>query len=370
MNKIIYTAIDTNGKQQTCYINAENNQQALKSLKFKGYSNIILHQDASQTAIKDPYIDGMNQKELENHASFILKAMEDRSLLFTLKENFKANSLLIIIGGIIVFYAWTNEKYITVGIGLFLVFIMPLISMWRHKHVKRYDKILTLHSYGKWDEALIEISKHRKFKKFPEHEHDLDFREASILAKKGQLNIGQQLVEKWKTSLDLKTPGYYDARLSDVYLSANDTVKGLELINRSYDMSLDKTLPLLDLAITEARYGDTVKAIKLIQDVDFEVLPHFAHPYIDWIKGVAAKQNKQEIKAQTYLQKALKKLIGNQHLVQIIPSIVICTGEYAVVLNRLGHTNQARELVTGVLDVLQAHADKYLLTELSEINLT
>lgn len=366
MSTIIYTATDKFGKEHSNYIEVANNKQAIKLLKFQGFTNIVLHDDAAFDVIENEFLKGKTKGQLKRMAKFELIARKDPSLITLLKENIIMNWWFVLIGLIIAGFGFFQNRNMTLVFGILFVILMPLISIWRHRHGKRYRRITDYYSFGEWDKALKEIKIHRKFKRFPEHLHDLEFREASILAKIGKLEQALKLVSKWEKDFDLTNPGYYEGRLSGVYDSAGNEQMCLKLSNDCYNKSNNPMVSSIDLAMAEAKYGDYNKSLNLISEINKEELPIIAHPYIDWIQGVVAKQKNQNTDAKDHLVKALVKFIERQSEVLGELNVAECSGELAVVLNRLGETDNAIQLISNVSVVLKAHGYKSLLKEISE----
>jgi len=366
MNKILYTAIDQNEKEQTNYIEADNNKQAIELLKSQGFTNIVLYDNASFTVIKNELLEGKSDWELKRSAKFELKSRKDNSLFSFLQEIIILNWWFILIGLIIAVLGYSQNRSMTLVFGIIMIIVMPIISTWRRRHLKRYNRIAHYYSFGKWDDALREIKTHRKFKRFPDHMHDLDFREASILAKLGKLDQALDLVSKWQNAYNTSNPGYYESRLSGVYDSAGNEEMCLTLMNECYNKSTDKMFSTIDLSMIEARYGDDKKSIELLKNINLEELPIIAHAYNDWINGTIAMRNNKDANAKIFLEKALIKLLERQGEILSEPSIAICSGELALVLNRLGNTNDAKELISKVSIVLKAHGYKSLLKEIGE----
>lgn len=366
MTKIIYTAIDNKGQEQTNYIKADTNKQAIEQLKSQGFTHITLHDDAASGVFENEFLEGKTKGQLKRMAKFALIAKKDSSLISLLKENLIMNWWFILIGVIIASFGYFQNRHMTLVFGILFIVLLPLISIWRHRHGKRFRRILDYYTFGEWDKALKEIKIHRKFKRFPEHFHDLDFREASILAKTGKIKQALMLVKKWQNTFEQTNPGYYEGRLSVVFDSAGDNQMCLKLMRDCYNKSNDTNISSIDLAMTEARYGDYNESLNFISEINIERLPVNALPYLDWIRGVVAKQKQQNTIAKNFLENALVALLERQGEVLSEINIAECSGELAIVLNRLGETDNALQLISNVSTVLKAHGYKTLIKEISE----
>ncbi len=364
MKKILYTAIDSEGKKQINYIETSSNEEAIDLLKSQGCSGIDLQTDAADSPIQNEFLENISNWQLKKMAQFELESRKDSSIFTLIKQSIIYNWLFISIGIIIITFGILQHRNLTLVFGIVFTIMLPIISIIRQRHVKRYKRICNLYCYGQWEHALKEIKIHRKFTRFPDHEHDLDFREATILAKIGKLRQALQLAEKWKDEFEIKNPGYFEARLSSVYEAAYNNEKVLELMRECYTKSIDKSLAVIDLAFKEALFGSNDKELELIGNINQETLSVIAKPYPTFILGIIHKNNSNYKQSSAYLESELVRFLKRQGEVLAELTIALCSGELAVVYHKLGRTKEAVELVNKVTAVLKAHGHQSLLDEI------
>ena len=366
MNKIPYTAKDKFGKIRTNHIEAFTNEEALIDLKSEGFTDVTFH-NHTDGHIQDDSLDGMSKRQLGIIAKLSLKNTAKVTLIDLLIGNFKTNILYYSIGVTIILFGLFQHRNMTVFFGLIGITVLPLLSVWRYRHIKTYEESLKYYVHGNWDKTLKNIAQLRKVKNLKNLEIDLDFREAYIFAKKDDVNKALNIVDKWQESLNDESLGLFEARLSDIYYCSSNYENYLRLLNKSYTKSSESQLFSIDLAIAEARFGNTDNAIKYVEALRLEELPDFTLYYPGWILGIVAKRNNSS-ESVKLLQSVLTKLINTEGntLTQIL--IAICSCEYAVVLDR--YTNKKDEallLINKFWDILNAHGYEPLIQEASEI---
>ena len=172
------------------------------------------------------------------------------------------------------------------------------------------------------------------------------------------------MVEHWKTGVEAKTPGLFEARIASVYLAAGSSKQYVEKMREAHAKSPDSPTSLVDLALAEACCGDADHAKQLLSRLAIETFPPHGKPYIAWIKGLIAKQENRP-EAARLLAEAVASMLPYGNNPAYWPTLAVCTGAWAAVLADLGQVEKAKETVSKVWEVLKVHGNRELLKELS-----
>lgn len=362
MKKLLYTATKNNGKEVSSYIEANSNKEALESLSDKGFSNIEF-QDDVVTAISRSDLDDLSENELEQVAKFEAAIRVKPSFITFILNVFRVNKLLILGGICFLIWGVVDSSSYLITFGLILSLSMPLLSIWNYRVVNRYDKLLRAYATGK-TEAVAKLTESlRKHMKQPEMAFDLDIRMASINAHHGDVEKEIEKIEKWRAIIDELSPGMFESRVASIYHLHGSYNKFVEAMRNAFFISSLSPTLVLDLALAEARLGESEKAEILLKKVKPEELPIHGIPFINWVEG-AVGCRKGIPEAEDKLKSAISGLLAFGDNPAIWPSLAVCIGDYALCVNSEASRAKSKDLLSTVWDILKFHGERELIAQL------
>lgn len=365
MKKILYSGRSQDGRQRTGFVDAVSNNEAIAVLKKKGVVDITLHDDAF-TALRRDDLENLSEKQIEMIANFEIKSRYNPDSMKMFLEVVWGKSFWILLWAGYLVWMWYEESYILLTFGLALALVAPILFVLTGRHGKNYKKLQIACVFGQWEQALGLINKLRRHLKQPDMAFDLDIRQACIIAKKCTLNEALAFIEYWKNPMNEIFPGIFEARVAEIYYAGGEYGEFLNKMRAANAASPQSPTTRLDLALAEARFGNTKRTDELLKKLRIEEVPPIGLPYIDWAKGVAAKRNKN-MKAATYLNSAISQMMQFNENPATWAALALCVGDLAAASNDCGNKEMAKDLVCKVWDILKVHCDSNLLMELEDI---
>ena len=365
MKKILYSAVDNNGKSKNGFIEAESNAEALEILSSDGYSEIKFHDDGLLSLPRDD-LESLSNAELETMANLEVRGRRNLGFGSFMLGVIVVNKFVILVGvGLVIWGILENSIYLT-AFGTIAVLAMPVVSAWNYRVVSKYNSLLIAFAEGRWIEARKLIRSLRKHMKAPQMEFDLDIREACANSENVSLDATIIILEKWHSKLEETSPGYYESRVAFVYHHFGHYDRCVDLMRNAYfNSSLSPTL-VTDLALVEARLGNLNKAKALVETINSETLPVIGFPFLEWIQGLIQKED-ASTEANNHFLLAISGLLSLEGGPAIWPSLAVCIGDYAIFSSEKDSKAQAEKLLSTVWDVLKAHGEKPLLEKLTRL---
>jgi hypothetical protein len=232
---------------------------------------------------------------------------------------------------------------------------------WRHRFSPTFDRLQRAMALGQWAEAARLLARFSRGRHPDTIERSLKFHDAQIHAQQGEPL--QPLLARLALDRDRMPPAIFQARLAAVHAAAKDYDGTLACMRAAWEAAPDDPAIRVDYALAHARLGDLVRAQELLDAVDMEALPVQGRPVVWWARGLVELRN-GKASAQETLLEGLEGLLlapttpANWH------SLALCSGAWALALQRAGDAGTAKRLVSNVWPVLKVCADTRLRGEI------
>jgi hypothetical protein len=364
MKKITYSALDTNGQEKSGFVDAENNRQALEKLQAIGFSAIRFYDDGALSLPRDD-LDGLTPAEIERTARLEMNNRRKPGYPGFILGVLRENLLLTLAGaGLLIWGIADRNPYLLIT-GAAAGLLMPILSTWNYRVVNDYNRLLAAFAEGRWDDTLTLVGRLRKHSVNTEMKFDLDLREAYARLKNHSFAETIENLEIWRARLEQDAPGMYESRVAAFYHFAGRYDESISLMRQANRKSSMSPTISLDLALFEARLGDSQKAKLLLEKVDPETLPVTGHAFVDWIRGLICHEEADN-RASEYLLVAIAGLLKLGGGPAIWPSLALCVGDYALETTDKSSRPRAQKLLETVWPVLRVHGEKSLRETLSQ----
>ena len=353
MKKILYSAINSAGSPVTNFITMDSIADAKIELQNRGFIDITFHNNLFTTGHREDLV-GLSDSELRREAEFQIKAQLDPKLILVLWETTIRNRWFFIILAVVMVLALYQGRAYS-ALFVFLIGLIPLfVSVWRYRFASAYNKVSLAVAYGDWD-AVIRHS--HLMKKFPSEEVvvEADVIMAQALAAKGELEMALDIMSPTETFFNQSNMGLYQARLATIHGLAGDVQTQLQLLNESYLLSQSEMMAL-DLAMAEFRQGSVEKAQSVFNDINPENLDQICLIFYQWLDGLLKYD--QHPQSLHHLKQSLDKFEQLPNHPVTLPSLALCTADYAIRLYHLGESQLARSLLIKYQKINNVHADK------------
>lgn len=363
MTKILYSGTDGDGNSVRGFIDTNSNQAAVRKLAERGYSDVILYDDAA-IAMDRSDLDGLSAIEQERIAVFELRMREDPRFITFFLQVLKSSMLVIVIGLAIVAWGIVGQSLWLTAIGAAVAFALPLISLWNYRDVAAYDKLQRTFAVGDWDSVVPLVEHLRPRFTVPQMAFDLVLREAFIVARRQSIDAALSLVEDFREHFATHSPGMYESRIAHLYHGVGEYSKFLDLMRDAYDRSSQNPVIGIDLALSEARLGDPGRAAQLLDGISLDQLPPYGEPFVAWARGVISMREGSD-DALSRLNSAVAGFMALGSNPAVLMSLAMCVGHYSIVLHNSGQSGKAVELASSVIESLKTHADEGMLASIS-----
>ena len=364
MRPILYSAIGKEGKPETGYVDANSNAEALSILRASGLTNIELHDDYV-TSQERPELKSLDKEQLGKLAAAEIQIRRGEPKLKTFLYLHRDTIVTTIVGLVIVVAGFLEQSNTTIVIGSTLALLTPAYLYWIQRHARRYNALMAAFARGNWRKArhLITLLKKHVDSGMV---FDLDAREAAIDAMEGDLDLALKKLETWKISMDCKSPGMYESRISSLYQIQGNYAACLDYLRQALEKNPDNPVYILDLAMSEARLGSIDKAAALLEQLDTSALITMAKPYLSWAKGIIALKNNSYREALELLGEAHTAYLAMQNNPIFWISLSLCSAYLSLVLHHQGQTKTAEDLLAEAWPIVKLHGEKPLLDAINE----
>jgi len=291
MLKYQLSGTDAQGQRNTITIHAADSQDAFTRMEAQGYSDIVLHTDDVAAAITQM----MPQELDECEASDFVTAADEVEFRFLSNWGF----FFHLTRKLYVQWWWTSlicvailgnklisDRPFSIWDTIWVVLLLLPLALGVHSAVfsktRKYDQMLEALHWGRWQEV------HRLAPALRGHIPDLelDIRIATALAGQGKLSEGLRMLAPYAELADVPKWMYY-ARLTEVYLAAQQPEEALKCQEQSYAIAPDNSTVALDLAMGLLKNQvDTPRAQKLIEDVESQHLSDVVQIFVGLAKSL------------------------------------------------------------------------------------
>jgi hypothetical protein len=364
MPKILYSGKDSHGHEVTGFVEAEDNATALEILDAKGVTDVLFHNESSPDA-EVKRADNLSGRALSKYASGQI-AIRRKPGFATLYNNvFGIRQSILMVGLVLLVWGWLVRNMPLLIFSLAVEAAAVVYLYWRYRRVDRWRAFQKAYALGQWDRALQLAATMRAKEKTKSLLAELLIREACIAAKRGSLADGLAVVERGEDALKALSPALRESRLAAVYASGGDYHGALARMRRAAEQAPKSQVHRLDWASAEARFGDLNRAEEILATVVDKELPEFAKPYLEFVKGLIA-QRRGDPSALAHLQAAYSAQPPHQAQPALWLISSELTAHYALALYDAGQRELGEKLLKGVWQMLEAHAEPALRSELAQ----
>ena len=369
MKFVPYSAVDGNGKLCYGYGNGDSNAEVLQKLKQEGLSEIKLFGDAFLDMDR-PDLEGISGALRESNA----KQETDNAKGITLLSHIKFNLSTPLAIGFIVF----GLLLLALGIyidSIILMIIAVLVTLWMpfqallsYVLVSDFNTMFKANALGDWDGVYEKLDVLYGYGEgtFPQYVSiELDKISAKLLAIESDPKESFAIVERKYGFLEKLSPLAYSILLIEVHYINGDYQKSREQL-----IELDKKYPnnatiKIDVALSEAKFGDMSRAKEIMNEIDIYELPQFVLPIAYLIEGMFYQES-DRTKAMQLFEHSLSLLREYEENPSTWIPLAMTTAHYAVALYDHGEKKRAEYELGNVWSVLRIHGDKPLLDGIYE----
>ena len=357
MAKIQYSATTADGRRTEGELDAMSVESALDDLQREGLRDIDLHRVPAPPAPPLPSPSRSRQRAL---LRFQRRLQRSTGLDGVLADVARRQRWWLMLDAGLIAAGLATGRLVWLLAGIAGAIFPFAVSLSRWRRAGRYQQLLKLSALGDWRgvrhlvPALREIGKASPLMDF-----DLDVRLATADAHEGRPAAALAALQPWRARL-VEQPGLFEGRLAAVVLAGGDTAGCLQWMAESAERSGGDVARQLDLALTQARFGDVDNAASLLGRVDTGPLPKHAVAFEPWVRGLV-QLRRREPEALASLDEALDEFLRLAEQPAAWPALALCACDHAVALNLAGQTAAARRQVAQVWPVLSAQAPRPLL---------
>ncbi|WP_210396125.1 hypothetical protein [Motiliproteus sediminis] len=362
MKKILYSGNDASGRNQSGFIDAGSNRDALDSLHQQGLNDVQLHDDAALAIPRDD-LDRLSPKQQAALAKFELQLRQHPSTLTFIRGILWQSRWLITLGvGLIGWGLYSDTLWLWLC-GIPIATALPAYALLNYRTAQRYDALLRASALGENQQVRELVEQLKPQFTQPEMAFDLAIRNACALRDSEPLATALESLTPWRHAIEESSPGMFEGQTALVFHAYRKYDGFLQQMRLAYRHSNESPTIAVDLALTEARFGDLERAEELLASIMKEQLPPHGQPFIHWTRGLIAKR-RGEPEARQHLRTALTGLTAIGESPAVWPALALCAGYYLSVLDPERDKEEA-ELLMGMFgEILMGGGDGLLHTEL------
>ncbi len=365
MAKVLFSAASHDGSEESGYIEAGSNRDALRKLKEMGLKQIRLYSDAS-IDIDDSVLDMLDEKGLQEVAKEAIegqkKELSDADFMRTL---LRSSALPALVGAAMFYYGFMHQGALWMAFGVIVASFVPFWSLWHYRIARAFESLQKKFVLGEWDEVERIGQKLHRMTRREDVRYEADFKQAYALARTGGFEEAKALLEKHRDFMAQRMPGMYENALGQLSLASERYADFLENMQEAYRVGKSDLLHM-DWVMAELLLGDVDVAERELGEIEREALPVFAQPIVGFAEGLIAFRREKFEEAAKLLEEANEGLRAFvQNPVLWIP-IATVRGVLAMVYHDLGRMEEAEALLDeAVVRILQTHLNPFWYRELA-----
>ena len=369
MAQILYRATDAQGKPASGMIDADGVAQARDLLQARGLRDSRLMQEVAFGGDVKA-ISASTGVDAQEVARMAMRFLEKPGFVSVMHEVWRGSRLSTLGSSALAAFAlWRGAPGWAAAASA--VAVLPFVlAAWSHRRARDYEQFLRAHATGDWA-AVHQLAE--RLRRSPHINEplafDLDLRSAYARIRQGEpleTALASLQAERWRERLSTK-PGAYDAQVALLYAAANRLPGLVQSVRAAVEASGGEPARVLDLALSEAGYGDVDEAQRLLDSVDTTLLPPFAAGFVAWTRGRIARR-RHDASAPAQLGEAVRELLvlAPRHTGTWV-SLALCTAEQAIAAREAGLAWTGQTSLSAVAPILRAHAPKELRAELADL---
>ncbi|MCR4410960.1 MAG: hypothetical protein NUV77_00880 [Thermoguttaceae bacterium] len=320
MAEYLLTGRTPEGKKATERVEAASADDAVKTLRDRGYTEIVLHTDDVMAQCAGP---GLTNQFITPADHVVMRRLGQWGyMLFVLAKLYRQGwSLNLLAVGFLVFrrvmaYPWGFLDVLAIG-WLLMPLVVVLVGQFLGP-ARKYNELIEQVAWGRWEETLRLLPAIRS--KIPPQEAAV--REAQALAGLGRLDEGLAVLQPFAGGNRIPEWMYWGL-VADVYLTAQQTDRALEAEERAAALAPDNPTVLVGLALTVLRFRrDTARARALLQEAKKHQISDVLAPFLEMTEGILAFEEGHAHQAVERLEKALAAATRFVHASPLVGAMI------------------------------------------------
>ena len=363
---IAFRGTNAKGEIESGFVHADSNRAALQQLHERGITDVCLYGDTEQAKGRGD-LTALTDKERARLAAFEVESMTDPSWRMFMREALYAHRAPLIAGALVfsgALYAGSLAGTISGG---FIALTLPIVSLWAFRASAHYDKGVRAWAVGDWEPAARHFNwllARYGTEKMPEMVVDLTGRMAVMPNLYPNVENALALIEARRELFEHHLPGAFHQARAAVFMTSGDRDRFLSECRALAPLAESSSVSALDLALTEARFGELERAQSLLESIDCAVLPQPCKPGLDWLRGEIALREGEDAMAVRWLNAAVDGFLvfRNNPVIWIV--LAASTASLALAMSRIGESTKGEALLGNVLPILLVHGDRVQLAKL------
>jgi tetratricopeptide (TPR) repeat protein len=336
MPEYLVTARNAQGKKVTERLDVNSADEAVQTLRERGYDDIVLHTD-------DVAARHTKQKAVASTVS------PRQYLWFRSMPSWLAHVLVVTITAyrkgwywnvaalaLLAYRLWQGRGWGLTEIGLVIYLFFPVIfafgSLLFRGASSRYRRLMDAVAWGKWDEVLRLAD--AAAGKLPAAE--LAFQKAKALAGLGRIDEGLRLVEHLGDGKKMPLSTYW-SRVAGLYTTAKRRDDSKAAMEKSLESSPENATLLLDMAESEVWLRHNPKrARELLARAQSHAISDLLEPFVINTEGMIHLEEGRAREARQLLEQAFEKARVFRHASPLmearldrmhVPLVLACAAE-------------------------------------------
>ncbi len=303
MAEYILTGRTPGGQKATERVEAASADDAVKTLRDRGYTEIVLHTDDVMAQCGAP---GMTNEFVTPADHVAMRRLGQFGyVLFLVGKLYRREWLVsLLVLGFLAFRRATGYPwgiFDVLAIGWLVVPLVIAVGGQLFNPARDYAHLIEQVSWGRWKEVLRLLPALRS--KIPPHEAAL--REAQAIAGLGRLEDALAMFRPFADGKHIPEWMYWGL-VADIYVAAGQHEPIVEANERAAELAPDNPTVLLDLALILLRYRrDTQRARALVHEVKKHQISDVLAPFVEMTEGILAFEEGHAHEAVERLEKAL-----------------------------------------------------------------
>jgi len=371
MHSFLWTGKDTEGKERSAHVTAENAQAARGILEGRGWTQLELVTDeiCDETRRQIPPMTS-DWDALPDDAETEAARWKGNSSSFLgewWRAIFQAKLTLALFVLILVVGMLRHGKW-SIGIGIaglvIMVLLFPLISAFFSQSVRNYSRLNKAKVWGRWQEVLHcveQLKRSHRLTRIGVGDVELARNRALALASSGHLDEALKELSRFEGNPSLST-WLYTSHLAGIYDGARQFEKALELRQRVATEKPDTAAVWIDVAYSLVRgLNQPAEAREALGRAEKLEISGVGKAYLYFLRGIILWRENKPAEAKEQLDRALAGFEPMKHH-DLVEGLILFSKSYlCAVQGQLGNQREAQILFRQVEKFLTAHREEELL---------
>jgi hypothetical protein len=356
----LLTATDAKGRRSTFARESVSVEHIRAMLEREAYRDIEFHDDEVTATLRTQRPDSGKP---HSAAAYRMEAelMRKPGGASVWKNAIRSQAIVLILVACAIGYGLWARSALWVALPLLMLIVWLWLVRRGVAQVDLYNALLKATARG--DLPLVEslLSKMKAAPAAQDNEQlqtDLVFREAGLLARRGQLDRALAIVDHLRASPSYaSTAGLFESRVASIHYGAERLDGFVQNMERAYELSAQGQMQRLDLAFAHARAGDRTRVPALLAGVERSNLPAIHNAIYTASEGICLLRDGNARDAADLLTTAMDGLQPFAANPAVWPFHGIIAGFRALALARDGRRDEARDALAAWQEISLACLD-------------